>query len=235
MSFMGTIVNTLTVIAGSLIGLFLKKGLPPKWQETIMQGIGLCVCVIGLQMALKTNNIMIVIVSMVIGGVIGEAIDIEDLLNSFGNFIGKKITGNKQSGDKSSASIIGEGFVAASLVFCVGAMAIVGSFQDGLTGDHTTLYAKAILDGIASIVFAANMGVGVLFSAISVALYQGVLTAGAGLLAPIISDAMMVEITATGGLLIVAIGINMLKMAKIRIGNLIPAMIIAGVAVKVLG
>lgn len=232
MSFMGTIVNVITILVGSFLGLFLRKGLPEKWQETIMQGIGLCVCVIGLEMALKTNNIMVVIVSMVIGGILGEALEIEELLNGFGNYIGRTLTKKEQGSTKDSAAIIGEGFVAASLVFCVGAMAIVGSFQDGLLGDSTTLYAKATLDGIASIVFAANMGVGVMLSALSVGVYQGFLTLAASFLSPVISEPMMTEITATGGLLIVAIGLNMLKIVKIRIGNLIPAMVIAGIVAK---
>lgn len=225
---MGTVVNTLTILAGGCAGLVLRKGLPEQWQNTIMHGIALCVGVIGIQMALKTQNIMIVIASMVIGGIIGEALAIEDRLNTFGNWIGGKITKNKQNSDKRAISTIGEGFVTASLVFCVGAMAIVGSLQDGLTGNHTTLYAKATLDGIASIIFTVNMGAGVLLSAFSVAIYQGTITALAGLIGPYMSQAVMTEVTATGGLLIVAISINMLKMAKIRIGNLLPAIVIAG-------
>ena len=143
---MGTVVNTLAILGGGCIGLILKKGLPEKWQVTIMHGIALCVGIIGLQMALKTNNIMVVIASMVLGGIIGEAIDIEAKLNTFGNWIGSKIVRNKQNGGGDAVSAIAEGFVTASLVFCVGAMAIVGSLQDGLTGDPTTLYAKSTLN-----------------------------------------------------------------------------------------
>ena len=149
---MGTVVNVLAILAGGSIGLLLRKGLPEKWQSTIMHGIALCVGVIGIQMALKTNNIMIVIASMVVGGILGEAMDIEGRLNTFGNWLGSKMTKDKIDSNGDVSSAIGEGFVAASLVFCVGAMAIVGSLQDGLTGNHTTLYAKATLDGIASIV-----------------------------------------------------------------------------------
>ena len=225
---MGTVVNTLAILGGGCIGLILKTGLPEKWQVTIMHGIALCVGVIGLQMALKTNNIMIVIASMVLGGIIGEAIDIEAKLNALGNWIGCKIVKNKQSGEVTSASAIAEGFVTASLVFCVGAMAIVGSLQDGLTGDPTTLYAKATLDGIAAIIFTVNMGVGVLLAALSVAVYQGLITASAGCIGPYMSSFVMTEITATGGLLIVAISINMLKITQIRLGNLLPAIIVAG-------
>ncbi len=127
MTGMGTIVNTLAILVGGCAGLILRKGLPEKWQNTIMHGIALCVGVIGIQMALKTQNIMIVIASMVIGGIIGEALDIEDRLNTFGNWVGSKIIKNKQNSDDKAISAMGEGFVAASLVFCVGAMAIVGS------------------------------------------------------------------------------------------------------------
>lgn len=235
MTGMGTVVNTLAILAGGCVGLVLRKGLPDKWQNTIMHGIALCVGVIGIQMALKTQNIMIVIASMVIGGIIGEALDIEDRLNTFGNWVGSKIIKNKQKGDDKAISAIGEGFVAASLVFCVGAMAIVGSLQDGLTGNHATLYAKATLDGIAAIVFTVNMGVGVLLAAFSVAIYQGSITVLAGFLGPYMSQTVTAEVTATGGLLIVAISINMLKIAQIRLGNLLPAIIIAGLIATFVG
>jgi len=232
---MGTVVNTLAILAGGCVGLVLRKGLPEKWQNTVMHGIALCVGVIGMQMALKTQNIMIVIASMVKGGKIGEAFDIEDRLNTFGNWVGSKIIRNKQNSDDKAITAIGEGFVAASLVFCVGAMAIVGSLQDGLTGNHTTLYAKATLDGIAAIIFTVNMGVGVLLSAFSVAIYQGSITALAGFLGPYMSQTVTAEVTATGGLLIVAISINMLKIAQIRLGNLLPAIIIAGLIATFVG
>jgi uncharacterized protein len=232
---MGTVVNTLAILGGGCIGLTVRKGLPEKWQVTIMHGIALCVGVIGLQMALKTNNIMIVIASMVLGGIIGEAIDIEAKLNAFGNWIGCKIVRNKQNSEGLSTSAIAEGFVTASLVFCVGAMAIVGSLQDGLMGDSTTLYAKSTLDGIAAIIFTANMGIGVLFSAISVAIYQGSITLLAGFIGPYMSPNVMTEVTAAGGLLIVAISINMLKVTQIRIGNLLPAIIVAGVIASFVG
>lgn len=235
MTGMGTVVNTLAILAGGCVGLVLRKGLPDKWQNTIMHGIALCVGVIGIQMALKTQNIMIVIASMVIGGIIGAALDIEDRLNTFGNWVGSKIIKNKQNGDDKAISAIGEGFVAASLVFCVGAMAIVGSLQDGLTGNHATLYAKATLDGIAAIVFTVNMGVGVLLAAFSVAIYQGSITVLAGFLGPYMSQTVTAEVTATGGLLIVAISINMLKIAQIRLGNLLPAIIIAGLIATFVG
>lgn len=222
MSGLGTIVNALAIVGGSLIGLMLKKGLPEKWQSTIISGIGLCVCTVGAQMALKTGNIIVVIISLVIGGIIGEAIDIERLLARLGDRLGGMLR-QQESGEGTFT----QGFVTASLVFCVGAMAIVGSFQDGLTGDPSTLYAKSALDGIMSVVFTANMGVGVLFSAVPVAIYQGSLTLLAGVLQPLLSDIMVREMTATGGLLIVAIGTNLLNITKVRIGNLLPAILVA--------
>lgn len=221
----GTLVNMGTILIGSTLGLILKKGLPDKYQETIMHGIGLSVIVIGLQMAFKTENIMVVIISLVLGSIIGEACDLEGELNNFGNWLGSRIAGK---GSSSAGMIIGEGFIAASLIYCVGAMAIVGSLQDGLTGDASTLYAKATLDGISAIIFTANMGIGVALSALSVGLYQGLITALAGVLEPIISAQVLAELTATGGILILAIGLNMLKMVKIRIANMLPAIFLAG-------
>ncbi|MGL5207098.1 MAG: DUF554 domain-containing protein [Acidaminococcaceae bacterium] len=223
---MGTIVNASAILAGAFLGLVLRQGLPEKWQTTIMHAIGLSVAVIGIQMAMKTNNIIIVIISLVAGSIIGEFLDIDKILNRFGSWIGRKLT--KGSAKNSAADIIGQGFVATSLIYCVGAMAIVGSIQEGLTGDASTLYAKSILDGITAIIFAANMGIGVALSAISVAIYQGTITLLAGSLETIMSPALLAEITATGGILIIAIGLNMLKLVQIRIANMLPAIIAAG-------
>ena len=191
-----------------------------------MHAIGLSVTVIGIQMAMKTNNIIIVIISLVAGAIIGEYFDIDKGLNRFGIWIGGKLT--KGDEKNSAAAIIGQGFVSTSLIYCVGAMAIVGSIQEGLTGDASTLYAKSILDGITAIIFAANMGVGVALSALSVAIYQGTITLLAGSMEAIMSPALLAELTATGGILIIAIGLNMLKLVQIRIANMLPAIIAAG-------
>ena len=223
---MGTVVNAAAILAGAALGLVLRQGLPDRWQETIMHAIGLSVTVIGIQMAMKTNNIIIVIISLVAGAIIGEYFDIDKALNRFGSWIGGKLT--KGDEKNSAAAIIGQGFVATSLIYCVGAMAIVGSIQEGLTGDASTLYAKSILDGITAIIFAANMGVGVALSALSVAIYQGTITLLAGSMEAIMSPALLAELTATGGILIIAIGFNMLKLVKIRIANMLPAIIAAG-------
>jgi uncharacterized membrane protein YqgA involved in biofilm formation len=223
---MGTVVNAAAILAGAALGLVLRQGLPERWQETIMHAIGLSVTVIGIQMAMKTNNIIIVIISLVAGAIIGEYFDIDKALNRFGSWIGGKLT--KGDEKNSAAAIIGQGFVATSLIYCVGAMAIVGSIQEGLTGDASTLYAKSILDGITAIIFAANMGVGVALSALSVAIYQGTITLLAGSMEAIMSPALLAELTATGGILIIAIGLNMLKLVQIRIANMLPAIIVAG-------
>lgn len=227
----GTIVNATAILAGAGLGLILRKGLPEKWQETIMHAIGLSVAIIGIQMALKTNNIIIVIISLVLGAIAGELLDIDKALNRAGVWVGGKLTSSKDKG--SAAAIIGQGFVATSLIYCVGAMAIVGSIQEGLTGDASTLYAKSILDGITAIIFAANMGVGVALSALSVAVYQGSITLLAGSMETIMSPAILAELTATGGILIIAIGLNMLKLLKIRIANLLPAILIAGFVTEI--
>lgn len=230
MTGMGTIVNAAAILAGAGAGLILRQGLPDKWQETIMHAIGLSVTVIGTQMALKTNNIIIVIISLVAGSIIGELLDIDKVLNRFGTWVGGKLSNDKEKG--SAAAIIGQGFVATSLIYCVGAMAIVGSIQEGLTGDASTLFAKSILDGITAIIFAANMGVGVALSAVSVALYQGSLTFLAGSMEAIMTPLLLAELTATGGILIIAIGLNMLKLVKIRIANMLPAIIAAGIVTE---
>lgn len=227
---LGTIVNAVGIFVGAVLGLIFKKGLPKKWQETMMSGIAICIIVIGVQMALKTNNIVIVIFSIVIGSILGEIIDIEAVMNRIGEVLGKRIAGS----NKSVAAEIAAGFVNASVLFCSGAMAIVGSIQDGLLGDHATLFAKATLDGLISLVLTANLGVGVALSALSVGIYQGAITMLAGFIGPYITDAMLAEITGSGGVMIMAIGTNMLQLTKIRIGNMIPAMLVAALIVRLM-
>ena len=213
------------IAAGALVGLLVKRGLPEKWQQTMMSGIALCIFVIGLQMALGTANIIITIVSLASGAIIGEAIGIEDRLNELGQWIGSKVAGKEEG----AAKRIAEGFVSATLLFCIGAMAVVGSIQDGLAGDHTTLFAKATLDGIISVVLSANLGIGVMFSAVSVGIYQGAITALAGFLEPFIAGGVLTEITAVGGVMIMAIGTNMLNVTKIRISNMLPGIVTAAI------
>lgn len=224
MSGLGTIANAAAIICGALAGIVLRRGLPEKWQQTIMQGVALCIVVIGLQMAFKTANIVIVVVSLVIGSIIGEYFDIEDNLQKFGSWIASKVYHGK---DGSFAAQLARGFISSTLIFCIGAMAVVGALQDGLKQDPTILYAKATLDGIISVILTANLGIGVAFSAFSVFIYQGCLTLLAAFLQTVMTEAVLNEITACGGVLITAIGINMLKILEIRISNQLPAIFIA--------
>lgn len=225
---LGTIANCLAIVAGTLIGAFLKKGLPEKWQQTMESGIGLCVVVIGIQMALKTTNIVVTIFSVVLGAVIGECINIEGAMQRLGMFIGSKV-----SDGEGAAARIANGFVTASILFCTGAMAVVGSIQDGLVGDHSTLYAKATLDGLISIIFTANLGWGVGISALSVGLYQGTITLLASTIESIVSPVVLAELTAAGGIMIMAIGTNIIKVTQIRVGNMLPGVVVSVILAKI--
>lgn len=213
---LGTIVNALAIIVGGLIGLLFGKGIADKYKQTILQGVALSVILVGWKSALAADQLLIVIVSMVAGATIGEGLNIEGRLERLGLWLEARVSAGP-------GSSLARGFVTASLVFCVGSMAIVGSLESGLTGNHQTLFAKSILDGVISIVFASTMGVGVLFSSAAVFLYQGLITLAAVFLKPLLAAATVAQMTAVGGLLIVAIGLNMLGMVKIRVGNLLPA------------
>ena len=229
----GTLINTATVLGGSLIGLLFKwlagrfsvsarlSDLGSRLQDTIMKGVALCVLYIGISGALKGSNTLVAIISMALGGIIGETLDLDRRMMALGDWVQKK-TEHLVKSDSSGPSI-SDGFVTASLLFCVGAMAIVGALQDGLTGDHATLFAKSLLDGISSIVFAASLGVGVAFSAVAVFLYQGVIAMAASFLSPFLGEAVIAEMTCVGSLLIVALGLNMLDLTKIKVMNLVPA------------
>ena len=212
---LGTIVNSLTIAGGSLVGLLFKKGIPEKYNHTVMQAMGLCVMLIGVKGALGCNDLLIIIISCAVGSLIGERIGIENLLERTGNFLQKKISG---TGTGFSA-----GFVTASLMYCVGSMAIVGSLESGLTGNHATLFAKATIDGIVSVILGSSLGIGVLFSSVSVLLYQGSITLLAGLLKPLLIPAVVSQMSATGGVLIVGLGLNMIREKKIKVGNMLPA------------
>lgn len=217
---LGTIVNVAAIITGAVLGNFLKSGFPENIKSTIMQGLSITVMLIGLSMALKTQNILVVTLSIVVGAVTGEILRIEDRLNNFGKNLEERF-GNGE-GDFTRA------FVSASLIYCVGAMAIMGSIESGLTGNHTTLFVKSILDGVSAVVFSSSMGIGVAFSALPVFLYQGSITVAAAYVKSFLTEAIIREMTATGGLLIFAIGINMLGIkVNIKVGNLLPAIFAA--------
>jgi len=216
----GTIVNVIAIIVGSAIGFILKNKFPEKVNNIIMHALGLCSLLIGMQMALKTDNILLVIFSLVIGGIVGELIGLEDGLEK----IGKKMR-TKFSGKTSSKRFV-EGFITASLLFCVGSMAIVGSLQEGLNGNPEILYTKSLLDGITSIAFSAAMGLGVMFSAIPTFLYQGGITLLAHLIRDFLTLEVINEITGVGGILVLGIGLNLLELKKIKVGNLLPSLLI---------
>lgn len=216
---LGTIVNSIAVLVGGVAGFIIKGGIPEKTRQTVMNALGLTVILIGLSMGLKTENILIVLVSLVLGGFVGEWLDIEKRLHSAAAKIEKRFAKGE--------SAIAQAFVATSLIYCVGAMAITGSMESGLTGNHSTLYAKSMIDGISSVIFASTMGIGVAFSALSVLIYQGALTLLASSLSGILTVNAVREMTATGGVLIVAIGLNVLNIKETRVGNLIPAILFA--------
>ncbi|MDO4178749.1 MAG: DUF554 domain-containing protein [Phascolarctobacterium sp.] len=225
MAFLGDIVNGLAIVVGAIIGLIVKRGLPEKWQETIMSGIALSIVVIGTKMALATQNIVVVIVGLALGAIIGEICDLEGGMQKIGDWIGDKLAG----GSKTAAAKIAQGFASASVLFCSGAMAIVGSIQSGLANDHATLYAKATLDGIIALVMTANLGVGVVFSSLSVIIYQGAIVLMSGIIEPYITQKILNEVTSSGGIMIMAIGFNMLNLTHVRIANMVPGMFVAAV------
>ena len=216
-SLTGTLVNVATVIVGSIIGMLLGKGIPERLSKGMMTAIGFCTAYIGISGCLKGQNALVIILSLVLGTLIGEGLDLDKQLSRLGSWAEKKL--NRGTGHLP----IAEGFVNASLLFCVGAMTIVGSLSSGLTGDHTTLYAKACLDLISAIVFASTMGIGVTLSAVVVLVLQGGIALLAHSIAPLLSDAVVNEMTCVGSLLIIGLSLNLLGVAKLKIINFVPA------------
>jgi uncharacterized membrane protein YqgA involved in biofilm formation len=216
----GTLINTAAVLVGGTLGTFLHRRFPERVRQMVMWGVGLVSLVIGMQMALSTRNILIVLGSLLAGGVVGELLRLHERLNRLGEALQAAVSADKDS-------TISRGFVMASLLFCVGPMTILGSIQDGLNDDYTLLATKSILDGFSSLAFAASMGWGVLLAGGTVLLYQGSLTLGAGFVKTLLTEPMVLEMTATGGTLIVAIGLNLLDVTAIRVANFLPALFIA--------
>ncbi len=229
---LGTLANMAFILVGSMAGLLIGENLNQKFQNTIMKALGLAVMFIGLSGAmqgllvikdgkLETTNWMLMIFSLAIGSALGEWIDIEARLERMGEWIKKSL---KVKGKKGQNFV--EGFVSSSLLYCIGAMAIIGSLNDGLTGDASTLYAKGVIDGIVSIFIASTMGIGVLFSVIPLGIYQGSITIAAKYIEPFLKDSLITQISFVGSVLIFAIGINMIFEKKIKCGNLLPAVLI---------
>lgn len=217
---LGTIVNVVAVLAGGSLGLILRGGLKERFQSIVMHALGLAVLFIGASSALNglldpEAESILFIVCLVVGAIIGEGLNIEGRLERLGDKLQERF---------GSSSNLSQGFVSASLLFCVGTMAILGALESGISGDHTILFAKSVLDGVTAIVFASTMGAGVLLSGVSILLYQGTLTLCASFLQDVLTTAMYREMNIVGGILIFAIGLNMLKLTKIKIGNFLPAM-----------
>jgi len=217
----GTIVNTVAVIIGAFIGIFLKRGIPERLADTLMKGLGLCTLYLGVTGLMKGENSLILILSIVIGTLIGEILNLEERINQVGIWLEDRF-----SPKKTGKASIAEGFVTASLLFCVGAMAIVGSLQSGLTGNHEMIFNKSILDFVAAIIFASSLGIGVAFSAIFVFLYQGSITLMAQWIAPFLTDATVNEMTCVGSVIILGLALNMLGITKLKVMNYVPAIFI---------
>ena len=216
-----SIVNAIVVVLGGLLGLLLGGRLKEHHTKTIVASLGICTAVIGITGAIATSNILIVILCLVIGTVLGELLKIEHHLDTLGDWLKSKVA-------KNGGGRFTEGFVTASLLFCVGSMAIMGSFDAGLRGDYNTIFAKSALDCVMAVTFAATMGVGVLFSSVSVLLYQGALTLLAGFVEPYLSAEVILEMSAVGGVMLIGTGMNILGLTKerIKVGNMLPAIVL---------
>lgn len=215
----GTLINAGAIIVGSFIGLLVHKKIKEKYKKIIFQAIGLFTIFLGIDMALKSSNYLIMIFSLVIGSIIGELIDIEAFINKFGDKLKEKI--------KSKNSKFSEGLVTSFLMFCMGSMTILGAFDEGLTGNRDLLLAKSVLDGVSSIIFSASLGIGVLFSVIPLLIYQGGLTLFAVSLQNYLTDPIINQMSAVGGIMLLGLGISILDIKKIKVLNMTPALIIA--------
>lgn len=214
---LGTLVNTGSIILGSSIGLLIKGGLPERYRHSVMQALGLFVIVVGIMGAIETADATLVLICLVIGTVIGEAIDIDKRLDNFGNKLKNKLAKDDNN------SNFAQGFITGSLVFCVGAMAIVGALNAEIQGDNSVLYTKAVLDGISAILFTSVYGISVMLAGITVLIYQGVLTLLGGVIAPFLSTAAITEMSAVGGVLILGLGISIMEIKNVKVANMLPA------------
>ena len=228
----GTLLNIAAILIGSTLGLIFGARIPERLQTTIIAGLGLFTAAMGLQMFLKSGNQLIVLGALLIGALLGEWWKIEERLESLGILLEKRFSRDTQMG---SGSRFIRGFMVTSLLFCIGPMAILGSIQDGLSGDYQLLAVKSTLDGFASMAFASTLGFGVMFSSIIVLIYQGGISLLAAQLSTVVTEAMMNEMTASGGLLLLGLAIsNLLEIKKIRVGNFLPALVVAPLIVWIL-
>jgi uncharacterized protein len=216
---LATVINALAIVAGSLLGLLLKKGLSKRFQAAIFTAAGITTIVIGVQMALKTGHILALALALILGGLLGTAIRIEDSVLSLGERLKNRFARGEEGGN------FALGFLNASVLYCSGAMAIIGSFKAGTEGDYTILFTKSILDGTLSVLFASAMGVGVAFSAVSVFVYQGLLTLVSIWLKPYVTPLMLGELTGIGGALVLMIGFSLLDIKKLKTGDFLPSLL----------
>ncbi len=227
MIFLGAFINAIFILLGGFIGR-LFRNFPEKTKETVMSIIGLAVAVLGIQMGFQSEHFVIIIVSLVVGSLIGEWLDLDKWLYRFGKWV-ESLFGSKSNGS------IAEGFVTASLIFVIGSMAIIGALDSGLRNDHNILFTKGVIDGFASLILASTLGVGVLLSAVPVFLYEAAIALAAGGISSYIPsaalDLFIQEMTATGGIMIFAIGLNIANLTKIRVANLLPSIIVVGIIV----
>ena len=213
----GSLVNAAAILAGSLAGILLGRFIPAHLNAAVEKGVALCVLYIGVDGMLAGENTLVAILSMVLGAIIGELLRLDDRVHALGDWVERRF------GGKGSKTSLSEGFVSASLLFCVGAMAIMGALDSGLTLDHSTLYAKSVLDGVTSIVYASTMGVGVALSAVPVLLYQGLISLGASVIEPYLTTAVILEMKCVGSILILGLALNVLGLTKLKVMNYVPA------------
>lgn len=235
----GTILNVITVAIGSALGIFVGDRLPKDTQTSVITGLGLVTLVVGMQNALQSGNIIIPLLSLSLGILIGEWVNIQAKLDQFAGWLQTKVAGRsadddgEQHASEDARERFINGFVTASLVFCVGPLTFIGSLQDGMSGDYQLLAIKAVLDGFASLAFAASLGIGVFFSIITIIILQGGLALIGSVVGEVMSEAMITEMTATGGLLLIGLSLILLDIQKPRVANFLPALIIAPLMVAI--
>ena len=221
MGITGALINAIAILAGGCVGLMLKGRITDRFSQSIIRVLGLCVCVIGIRGAIG-GDIMLLVVSLAVGVFVGELLCIDDALNRFGQWAQDRISRDKNSS-------FAEGFITTSLLYCVGAMAIIGSIESGLMGDHSIIFTKSVIDGVSAVIFAASLGVGVLFSAASVLVYQGSIEFFAGYLQNVFTPELITQISAVGGVMMIALGLNLALSAKFKVANMLPGFIFAAV------
>ncbi|REB08152.1 DUF554 domain-containing protein [Sporosarcina sp. BI001-red] len=231
MVFYGTLVNVALIVAGSLIGRVFKN-IPDRMKQTVMYGIALAVMAIGIQMTFESTQLLIVIISIVIGSVIGEWINVDKMMEQAGKWLESKMPAQK------SGQGISQGFITATMIFVIGSMSIIGAIDSGLRNDHDVLMMKGVIDGFTSIILSSTLGIGVIFAAVPVLLYQGLITLFSTQISRFVPDELLElfisEMTATGGLMILAIGLNLIGLTKIRVANFIPAIPVVALIVSII-